>query len=350
MSVPVVTRWRPPRLWLVLQVVARVLVGCVARLRVTGDVPAGLRGAPVILAANHLSPIDPAVLTAAVGLRGLAPRIMATGGLFRTPVLGSVMRACGHIRVDRNTGRAARALDTAAEALAVGSVVLVYPEGRIGLDPGLWPERGKTGVARLALATGAAVVPVAQWGTHELVPYSAPRGAVGGVLRALLRRPVVRVHLGAPVDLSDLSDGVAGHARQATDRIIDALTAGLAGLRPDEPDLPRHVDPSRPISTARSHRPVTVPPARAAGPGVVGHDVATGPAPVPRAPADAGPGPAGSGSAGVAVAQVRQHGLAGGTDAEQGAGLGDAPVGGTQGQVLGGGRGGDGLPRGQPLQ
>jgi 1-acyl-sn-glycerol-3-phosphate acyltransferase len=234
--------------------VARVVVGAVVRLRVTGDVPDRLRGGPLILAANHISPIDPAILTAATGVRRIAPRIMATGGLFRTPLVGAAMRACGHLRVERGSDTVARALDAAGDALAAGSVVLVYPEGRIGLDPGLWPERGKTGAARLALAAGATVVPVAQWGGHEVVPYAAPRGAVRAVLRSALRRPVVRVRFGAPVDLSGLRPGEPGHAQRATDRIIDALTAELAELRPDEPDLPRHVDPTRPVSTARSHR------------------------------------------------------------------------------------------------
>jgi 1-acyl-sn-glycerol-3-phosphate acyltransferase len=233
---------------------ARVLLAGPARLRVTGDVEPALRSGPLILAANHISPVDPVVLTAATRARGLAPRIMATGGLFRAPVVGAIMRACGHVRVDRRTETVAQALDDAGDALAARSVILVYPEGRIGLDPGLWPERGKTGTARLALASGAPVVPVAQWGTHEMVPYSAPRGALPALLRALRRRPVVRVHFGPPVDLSGLRSGVPGHAQRATDRIIDALTVTLAPLRPDEPDLPRHVDPTRPVSTARSHR------------------------------------------------------------------------------------------------
>ncbi|MET8067627.1 1-acyl-sn-glycerol-3-phosphate acyltransferase, partial [Micromonospora sp. NPDC005313] len=45
-----------------------------------------------------------------------------------------------------------------------------------------------------------------------------------------------------------------GAARQATDRIIDAITDDLMALRPDEPDLPRHVDPGRPVETTRAHR------------------------------------------------------------------------------------------------
>lgn len=254
MPTPPVTRWRPPRLWLFLQSLARLLLAGVLRLRVTGEVPADLRDGPLILAANHISPIDPAVLTAATGVLRLAPRIMATGGVFRAPLLGALMRASGHLRVDRRTETVARALDHAGDALAAGSVVLVYPEGRIGLDPGMWPERGKTGAARLALTRGVPVVPVVQWGAHEVVPYSAPRGALRGLLRAVRRRPVVRVHFGAPVDLSGLDAGSPGHARLATDRIIDALTRLLATIRPDEPDLPRHVDPTRPSSTARSFR------------------------------------------------------------------------------------------------
>jgi 1-acyl-sn-glycerol-3-phosphate acyltransferase len=248
--------WRAPRLWRFLQVVARVLVAVVARLRVTGDVPAGLRDGPLILAANHINPFDPVVLTAACGVRRVAPRIMATGGLFRAPVVGAVMRASGHIRVDRRTATAGAALQVAVQAVAAGSVVLVYPEGRIGLDPQLWPERGKTGVARLALASGAVVVPVAQWGSHEVLPYSAPRGMLRAVVRAVVRRPVVRVHFGAPVDLSGVDPVVPGAARVATERIIGAVTAALVPLRPDEPGEPAYRDPTRPVDLSRVRRPV----------------------------------------------------------------------------------------------
>ncbi|WP_121161277.1 lysophospholipid acyltransferase family protein [Micromonospora pisi] len=246
--------WRAPRLWRALQLVGRMLVGALARLRVTGDVPDQLRHGPLILAANHISPFDPVVLTAACQVRRIAPRIMATGGLFRAPLIGSVMRRSGHIRVDRRTPEVGQALSSAVSAVAGGSVVLVYPEGRMGLDPGMWPERGKTGTARLALASGAVVVPVAQWGAHEVLPYGTPQGLLRAVGRALVRRPVIRVHFGDPVDLSGLDPTVPGAARRATDRIIDALTSGLAPLRPDEPDRPRHHDPTRPVETTRSHR------------------------------------------------------------------------------------------------
>ncbi|GAB3935330.1 hypothetical protein GCM10027614_09880 [Micromonospora vulcania] len=75
-----------------------------------------------------------------------------------------------------------------------------------------------------------------------------------GIARSLWRRPVIRVHFGAPIDLGETTAATPGAARRATDRITDALTDTLAPLRPDEPDLPRHVDPGRPADTSRVHR------------------------------------------------------------------------------------------------
>ncbi|HEX5543472.1 MAG TPA: lysophospholipid acyltransferase family protein [Micromonospora sp.] len=248
-------RWRPPLLWRFLQMLARGVVALLARLQVSGDVPDELRHGPLILAANHISPFDPIVLAAACHTRRIAPRIMATGGLFRAPVVGAAMRHCGHIRVDRRTARVGQALPAAAEAVEAGSVVLVYPEGRIGLDPQMWPERGKSGTARLAFASGATIVPVAQWGAHEVLPYrTTPIDVLRGIGRSLLRRPVIRVYFGAPIDLSGIDPASSGAALHATDRIIDALTVALAPLREDEPDLPRHLDPTRPTDISRLHR------------------------------------------------------------------------------------------------
>jgi 1-acyl-sn-glycerol-3-phosphate acyltransferase len=239
--------WRPPRLWRFLLVTARVLVGALGRLRVTGAVPAG--GPPLILAANHIGAMDPVVLMAACRVRRVEPRIMATGGLFRAPVLGPVMRHCGQIRVDRHRVEVVAALDTARAALAQGSVLLAYPEGRITLDPGGWPERGRTGLARLARDTGAPVVPVAQWGAHLLAPWGSPHGLARRLLWAVTHRPVIRVHFGDPLDLAGT------RIPEATDQIMAALAGHLATLRPDEPRLPAWIDPQRPLSTARSWRP-----------------------------------------------------------------------------------------------
>ncbi|GIF47780.1 1-acyl-sn-glycerol-3-phosphate acyltransferase [Asanoa ferruginea] len=249
------TTWRPPRFWLFLQWLARFLMPILARVRVSGDVPEGLRHGPLILAANHISPFDPIVLTAATRVRRIAPRIMATGGLFRAPVVGRVMRAAGHIRVDRRTATVGDALQVAADAVKEGSVVMVYPEGRIGLDPTMWPERGKTGAARLAFASGAPVVPVAQWGSHEVVPYvTSFKGIVRGAARSMIHRPIIKVRFGAPIDLSDLVPGVPGSAQRATERIIEGLTTTLAAIRPDELEGPRFIDATRPVDVSRRYR------------------------------------------------------------------------------------------------
>ena len=248
------TTWRPPRFWLGLQMTARLAVAALARLEVSGDVPEALRRGPLILAVNHISPFDPIALTAATRVRRIAPRIMATGGLFRAPVVGAAMRASGHIRVDRRTANAGDSLLVAADAVRE-SVVMVYPEGRIGLDPTMWPERGRTGTARLAFASGAPVVPVAQWGAHEVIPYAASFGGVVAALaKSVWRRPTIKVHFGAPIDLSDLSPGVPGAAQRATERIIEGLTETLAVIRQDELDGPRFIDPTRPADLSRRYR------------------------------------------------------------------------------------------------
>jgi 1-acyl-sn-glycerol-3-phosphate acyltransferase len=239
--------------WRVLLALARAVSAVMCRLRVTGDLSAELRAGPAILVANHIGPFDPVAITAACRVRRLAPRLMATGGLFRAPVVGSVMRAAGHIRVNRRQADVAAALDDVFVALRRRCLVLGYPEGRITLDPAMWPERGKTGLARVALRTGVPVVPVAQWGAHEVLAWGGAGAMTWTALRSLVRRPVVRVHFGPPVDLSDLVDGAPGAAQHATDRIIEALTVQLAPLRVDEPRLPRFIDEQRPLSVARRH-------------------------------------------------------------------------------------------------
>ncbi|UWZ49707.1 1-acyl-sn-glycerol-3-phosphate acyltransferase [Dactylosporangium matsuzakiense] len=248
-------RWRTPVTWKVLLGAARVVVWPVARLRVTGALPERLRGGPVILAVNHIGPFDPVAVTAACRVARVAPRLMATGGLFKAPVVGAVMRASGHIRINRRQANVADAVDDVTRALAAGSHVLGYPEGRITLDPGMWPERGKTGLARVALATGAPVVAVAQWGAHEVAAWGGFGPTVRALARALVRRPVVRVHFGRVVDLGGIEPGAPGAAQRATDRIIDAITAELRELRADEPRLPRYIDPVRPLTVQRRHRP-----------------------------------------------------------------------------------------------
>lgn len=252
-----------PRLWRTLMAVDRAVIALTGRLEVTGDLPE--LGRPMLMTANHIGNLDPLVFIAACQKRRVAPRFVATGGLFDTPVLGAAMRRSGHIRADRGKVNAAEAFEHVVASLTKDPrPVLLYPEGRLTLEPDMWPERGKTGAARMALASGATVVPISQWGAHEAMCYGMVR--VEGLrdlwilfsswLRAIRRRPVLRVHFGAPVDLSDLSVNQVGDAARARDRIMRAVTEGLATLRADELGAPRFQDPTRPATTKRSpYRP-----------------------------------------------------------------------------------------------
>ena len=84
-------------------------------------------------------------------------------------MLGRILRACGQIPVQRQSAKSADALLAAVEAVNQSRAVVIYPEGTITRDPDLWPMKGKTGAARIALRTGCPVIPIGQWGAQELM-------------------------------------------------------------------------------------------------------------------------------------------------------------------------------------
>jgi 1-acyl-sn-glycerol-3-phosphate acyltransferase len=147
-----------------------------------------------------------------------------------------VLRATGQIPVFRNTAEAGRSLQAAIRALEDGECVAVFPEGTLTRDPDLWPMAGKTGVARLALTTRAPVIPIAQWGPQDLL------ARYGKVLKAVPRKTVTVV-AGPPVDLSDLYDRPHDTVvlREATERVMSAITALLADVRVEQPPAQRYV-------------------------------------------------------------------------------------------------------------
>ena len=247
-----------PTFWRTLMWLNRGFVGLCGRLEVTGTLPEDAPNRSILLAANHIGVFDAFVLTAACHRVGVAPRFLIAGGIMDAPVVGWAMRSSGHLRVDRRKSTVVEAFHSAVSALQQGTVaVLVYPEGRITHDPGLWPERGKSGVARLALAAGTPVVPISQWGAHEsaywgtevVTGWADLRPVLTSWLRSLARRPTFQVHFGRPVELDDLSATRPGDAVRARDRIMLAITEGLVSLRPDEPDLPAFHDPTRPTDS-----------------------------------------------------------------------------------------------------
>ncbi|WP_042399383.1 lysophospholipid acyltransferase family protein [Streptacidiphilus carbonis] len=208
---------------------ARRVLPLLGHLQVTGDVPDG-PGPGSIVAANHSSLIDPGVVLAALARRGVHdPVVLAAAGLWRIPLLGGRLRAEGHIPVHRGDRRASDALDLAAEALAEGRVVVVYPEGRLPrrLDSGdRDPEPFRTGLARLALATGAPVVPLGQTGARRITSGSRAK-QLAGLATSPLRRPDLHVHLGAPIHLTGTPAEATAQAHAAVAR-ARSTAAGAA--------------------------------------------------------------------------------------------------------------------------
>jgi 1-acyl-sn-glycerol-3-phosphate acyltransferase len=180
-----------------------------------------------IVVANHVAHIDPvcfAYFVIAGGRR--TPRFLTKSELFRTPVLGTMARGCDQIPVHRGTADAAQALRHAVQALNDGGCLLVYPEGTITRDPDGWPMVARTGVARLALETGAPVVPVAQWGAQQILPAYTKK------LR-LFPRKTVHYWAGPPVDLSAYAgrEPTAQTLRAVSDLVMQTVRDQLAEIR-----------------------------------------------------------------------------------------------------------------------
>jgi 1-acyl-sn-glycerol-3-phosphate acyltransferase len=179
-----------------------------------------------ITVVNHISYVDPLVYAHYQYNTGRVPRFLAKSGLFKKGFVGSVMRGTGQIPVYRESTDALSAFRGAIDAVERGECVAFYPEGTLTRDPGVWPMTAKTGAARVALRTKCPVVPVAQWGAHEVLP--PYRGKL-----SLLPRKTVRVVAGQPVDLSPYYDRemTPELLKEVTEVLMDAITRELEKLR-----------------------------------------------------------------------------------------------------------------------
>jgi 1-acyl-sn-glycerol-3-phosphate acyltransferase len=185
----------------------------------------------VVFVVNHISNVDPLAIGQYLAFSGRWPRFLAKASLFQVPVLRAVLRGCAQIPVQRGSAAAKDALSAAVAAVQDGRAVVVYLEGTITLDPDLWPMRGRTGAARIALQTSAPVVPLGQWGAQDIMygkKIHVPK---------LLPRKTLRVVAGDPVPLDDLRDVplTAAVLTEATDRMLRAVTALVAELRQEPP-------------------------------------------------------------------------------------------------------------------
>ncbi|MEM1334569.1 MAG: lysophospholipid acyltransferase family protein [Actinomycetota bacterium] len=208
----------------------------VARLRGQRKVANNLPDGPIIVIANHTSYLDGLLLAIVARRMGRTLRMLATAGVFRAPIVGGLARRVGFIPVERRGPDPAAALGPALDALAAGEAVGLFPEGRISRDPQQWPERARTGMVRLALRSGAPVVPIAMVGAHRVIPR---RRILSRVMLNAVLRPEVAVVVGTPIDVVALVPPAAQDAgpedvpelRAVTDQVMGELVALVERLR-----------------------------------------------------------------------------------------------------------------------
>lgn len=208
------------------------------RFRGTEHVPASGGG---VIATNHVGYLDFTFVGAGVRQQDKRLlRFLAKQEIFDNRWAGPLMRGMKHIPVDR-VGAAAQSLRAAEEALQRGELIGMFPEATISRS--FVPLPGKTGAARMAMATGTPLVPGAVWGSQRIWTKGRPRD--------LRRNVVITVDFGPPVDTSP--------DRDPQDVTAD-LMAAIAGLvdraqrdYPERPDgeadawwLPAHLGGTAP--------------------------------------------------------------------------------------------------------
>ncbi len=207
---------------------AIVVVGAVMRvffrIRVTGAerIPAS---GPGIVAGNHLSALDGIVLGLVVGRDGRRmTRSLTAAEFFDRPVFAWVLRRYRQIPIRRGEGDA-NAIDEAIRTVTSGALVGIFPEGRVNPAPDHGLQRGRSGAARIALASDAPVVPMGIWGTQVRYPQAGLRFGPPW-------RPTIAVSIGPPV----AADGDIG-AVEDVQRLTELVMAAIA----DEVDEARRL-------------------------------------------------------------------------------------------------------------
>jgi 1-acyl-sn-glycerol-3-phosphate acyltransferase len=195
------------------------------RLRANGTehIP---RTGPAIIAANHVGYLDFVFLGMAAREQGRLVRFMALREAFDHWLAGPLLRRMHHLPVDRREGGAA-ALDLAVQVLRSGEVVGIHPEAK--LSASLVPRPAKTGAARMALQTGAPLIPAAVWGTQRLMP----RGRTPKYPRNI----DVTVELGSPIEI-DPGTG----CEDVTERLMGSIGALLDTAIEEHPQRPSGPD------------------------------------------------------------------------------------------------------------
>ncbi|HET7483549.1 MAG TPA: lysophospholipid acyltransferase family protein [Actinomycetota bacterium] len=188
------------------------------------------RHGPALLAFNHIAYLDPFAASYVVDMVKRRPRFLAKKELFDDKRIAWILRGAGQIPVHRGTADAPMALDSALAALEAGEMIVIFPEGTITRDPDLNPMEGKTGLARLAIESGAPVIPVALWGTANIWPK--------GYAKHWRPRQDICIRVGEPMDFRDRGN-TPEEWHRATTEVMNEISLLVASLRPAVPDRRR---------------------------------------------------------------------------------------------------------------
>lgn len=188
------------------------------------------RGA-AILAVNHIAYLDPFAAAYVVDAVKRRPRFLAKQELFDDKRVAWILRGAGQIPVRRGTRDAPMALDHALEAVRKGEIVVIFPEGTITTDPDLHPMEAKSGIARLAIESGAPVIPCALWGTANV-------WGKGYRKKWWPPKQDICVQIGEPMSFGDRANTIEAW-RKVGAEIMDRIAVLVAGLRPIVPDRRR---------------------------------------------------------------------------------------------------------------
>jgi 1-acyl-sn-glycerol-3-phosphate acyltransferase len=213
------------------RIVIALALGCCRLLRwdrrTAGVEHVPLSG-PAIIASNHVGYLDFVFLGAAVWERRRLVRFMALQEAFDHRLFGPILRGLHHIPVDRS-GDAAASFDLAILALRRGEVVGLHPEGRVSRS--FATLAGKSGAVRLAIETGAPLIPAAVWGSQRiLAPGRRPR---------FPRRVAIVTTFGAPIPIAHDTD-----PSEATIALMDRIGQLVDEAAAAYPQHPRGPDDS----------------------------------------------------------------------------------------------------------
>jgi 1-acyl-sn-glycerol-3-phosphate acyltransferase len=177
---------------------------------------------PVILAANHASFLDPPLVGSSLK-RGV--NYLARESLFRSPILGAVLRSWSAVPVDRDGGGAA-GLKAIFSRLHAGGAILLFPEGTRTRDGQLHPAR--SGIGWTVMKSNAPVVPVRIFGSFE---------AFGRHVR-FPKPGRVTVKYGPPLRFeqlrADAKTGSKARLKEIYQQVADEIMAAIARLEPHQ--------------------------------------------------------------------------------------------------------------------